>query len=391
MKLRINAKDFGNAIAWVISRFDARDGQAYMAITVENTGHVHLTYANSTSLFKSPLAALEVDFSEEETDESYSIPVDGTYLKNFASVVKTIGAEELLFTKDLTKPGPLKVKADKQNLTVPVFLTSVPAEPKLITLGEVNDQEFFGTLQRLAKVCTSESEDTGAATGAVAVKLGEENLSFLATDTYTIAETTLSYEPNAKKIAKFKENATNDETALIPKAAALTVKPSKVATDTVELVYEKEAGKFGYSFTDGRVALFSLDSSTPLDITSLKENLLEINESSVDLPLGELTRYLTSIGILNPSETDVEIEIGQKKVQIRDVQNANVMSLKPSASDFSDGETFTFFREVLLKSLSVLTSDAVRIFFGASPGVVIRPLDSDDLDENFFVVAAVNA
>lgn len=399
MKLTIDPQDLADAVAWSVQNYDAKDTQSYVALTVErDSGTASLTHVNQVSHMRAPLPISDLEFEEGEDEDSYSIPLDGPYLKNLAGVVKRMGLKELVLSKKLTKKNdPLKVKSDRQSFTVPVLMVETRKSPALTNLGEANDFEFFGALQRLAKLCTLASADAGAATGAVAVKFGDKKLTLMGTDSYSLGEVILDYEPNGKELKEFSEKAANGATVLVPRAAALTVKPSRGATDTVELVYDAKGKKFGYRFDDGRIALFSLDQSTPTIYETLKTNVIDASDASVDLPLVDLTRAIDAIASLSPEDLDVDVKIDgtkkRKKFVVSDSKKSNVIELEVEGMDFDGEVDLSFFRDVISKSLVPVTGGTIRIFF-ASDGpqmVVIRKLKEEDgkIDKSIFSLAII--
>ena len=398
MKLTIDPQDLADAVAWSIQNYDAKDTQSYVALTVErDSGKASLTHVNQVSHMKSPLQISDLEFEEDETEDSYSIPLDGPSLKSLAGVVKRMNIDELVLSKKLTKKNdPLKVKGRRQNFTVPVLMVETKRSPGLTVLGETNDFEFFGALQRLAKLCTLASADSGAATGSVAVKFGDKKLTLMGTDSYSLGEIVLDYEAS-ENLDEFTEKAANGAIVLIPRAAALTVKPSKIATDTLEFVYDAKGKKFGYSFDDGRIALFSLDQSTPTIYESLKTSVIDASDASVDIPLQDFTRAIESIAALSPEEVDVNVRIdGTKKRQkftVSDSKKTNVIELDVSAMDFSGEVDLSFFRDVISKSLIPVASESIRIFFSSEGPqmVVLRRLKDTEakIDKSVFSLAII--
>lgn len=401
MKLTLNASDFTDAVTWAIQGYDSKDTQSYAALNVDrDSGRASLVHANQVSHIRAPIAVTEIEFAEDETESSYSIALDGAYLKTLATVVKRMKIVSLVASKKLnSKRDSLKIKGDRQNFTVPVLALEVKKDPELITIGDVNDQEFFGAVQRLAKLCTAVSADTGSATGSVAVKLGEKRMTLMATDSFSFGEIMMKYEPNSKAVEKFKKTASNGEIILIPRAAALTVKPSKVATDTVNFVYDAESEKFGYSFDDGRIALFSLDQALPIPYETFKKVVIDQSVKSVDLPLTYLSHAIDSIAVLSPEETQIDIRVrGTKKgkVTVSDSNSTNVIDVEPSAIDFTGDLKLTFFRDVIKNSLIPMSSETVRLHFanefdGEMAAVTyIRPLDDrGNPDKSVFSISVL--
>lgn len=400
MKLTIEPQDLADAVAWSVQNYDAKDTQSYVALTVEaESGSASLTHVNQVSHMRAPLTIRDLEFDADETEESYSIPLDGPYLKNLAAVVKRAGLKELHLSKKLSKKNdPLRVRGDRQNFTVPVLMVETKRSPALSVLGEVNDLEFLSAILRLAKLCTLASADSGAATGSVAVSMGKSKLTLMGTDSYSLGEVIMDYDPQAEALEGFTEKSGNGAIVLIPRAAALTVKPSRTATDTLELVYDAKSKKFGYSFDDGRIALFSLDQSTPTIYESLKKTVLEISDASVDLPLQDFTRAIEAISSLSPEEVDVNVKIDgtkkRKKFTVSDGKKSNVIEIDCTDMDFSGEVDLSFFRDVISKSLvPVSGSNSIRISFNSeSPKmVVLRKLKEEEakIDKSVFSLAVI--
>jgi len=399
MKLTIDPQDLADAVAWSTQNYDAKDTQSYVALTVEReNGSAALTHVNQVSHMRSPLTIGELEFEDGEDEDSYSIPLDGPYLKNLAGVLRRLGAGELTLSKKLSKKNdPLRIRGTRQNFTVPVLMVETKGSPTLTVLGEANDLEYFSSIQRLAKLCTLASADSGAATGAVAVKFGSDKLTLMGTDSYSLGEVILDYEPSKKALKEFVGKSANGSIVLVPRAAALTVKPSKGATDSVELVYDAKGKKFGYSFSDGRIALFSLDQSTPTIYEALKNNVIDASNASVDLDLQEFTRAIDAIASLNPEELDVSVRIDgtkkKKKFTVSDSRKSNVIDLEVDAMDFSDEVELSFFRDVISKSLVPVAGNTVRLFFSSEGPqmVVLRKLRDEDakIDTSVFSLAII--
>lgn len=398
MKLTIDPQDLADAVAWSVQNYDAKDTQSYVVLTVErDNGTASLTHVNQVSHMRAPLPIRDLEFDEDETEDSYTIPLDGPYLKNLAGVVKRMGIDELVLSKKLAKKNdPLRVRGSRQNFTVPVLMVETKKAPALSVLGEVNDLEFFSALQRLAKLCTLASADAGAATGSVALKFAERKLTLMGTDSYSLGEIILDYEAR-EGLAEFTEKASNGAIVLIPRAAALTVKPSRVATDTLELVYDTKGKKFGYSFDDGRIALFSLDQSTPTIYESLKNSVIEVSDASVDLPLQDFTRAIEAIASLSPEEVDVNVKIDgtkkRRKFTVSDSKKSNVIELEVSAMDFDGEVDISFFRDVISKSLVPVAGSSIRLFFSSEGPqmVVLRKLKEEEakIDKSVFSLAII--
>jgi len=399
MKLTIDPSDLADAVAWSIQNYDAKDTQSYVALTVEReNGSASLTHVNQVSHMRAPLTISGLEFDEGEDEDSYSIPLDGPYLKNLAGVVKRMGINELSLSKKLTKKNdPLKVKGSRQSFTVPVLMVETKATPGLTVLGETNNLELFNALQRLAKLCTLASADSGAATGAVAIKFGEDKLTLMGTDSYSLGEVILDYEPRSKALKEFSGKAANGSIVLVPRSAAMTVKPSKNATDSVELVYDAKGKKFGYSFDDGRIALFSLDQSTPTIYEALKQSVVDASDASVDLDLQEFTRAIEAIASLNPEEVDVSVKIEgskkKKKFTVSDGRKSNVIDLEVDGMDFSGEVELSFFRDVISKSLVPVAGSSIRLFFSSEGPqmVVLRKIREEDskIDSSIFSLAII--
>lgn len=397
MKLTVDPQNLADAVAWATQNYDQKDTQSYVALTLDRqSGKASLTHVNQVSHMHSPLQISELELDSEEKDESYSIPLDGPYLKSLAAVLKRMGSAELTLSKKLTKKNdPLKVKGDRQSFTVPVLLVETKKSPALTVLGEVNDLEFLGAVQRLAKLCTLATADAGAATGSVAVDFGERKLTLMGTDSYSLGEVVVDYSPNGKDLKEFTEKSSTGSTVLIPRAAALTVKPAKNAGENLELVYDSKGKKFGYSFSDGRVALFSLDQSTPTIYQSLKSNVIEVSDASVDLPLQDFTRAIESIAALSPDEVDVSVTIDgtkkKKKLVVSNTKRTNTIEIDVEGMNYTGEVEMSFFREVITKSLIPVTGSSVRMFFsGEGPQmVVLRKLKDDDakIDKSIFALA----
>ena len=399
MNLTIDPSDLADAVAWSIQNYDAKDTQSYVALTVEReNGSASLTHVNQVSHMRAPLTISGLEFDEGEDEDSYSIPLDGPYLKNLAGVVKRMGINELLLSKKLSKKNdPLKVKGSRQSFTVPVLMVETKATPGLTVLGETNNLELFNALQRLAKLCTLASADSGAATGAVAIKFGEDKLTLMGTDSYSLGEVILDYEPRSKTLKEFSSKAANGSIVLVPRSAAMTVKPSKNATDSVELVYDNKGKKFGYSFDDGRIALFSLDQSTPTIYEALKQSVVDASDASVDLDLQEFTRAIEAIASLNPEDVDVTVKIEgskkKKKFTVSDGRKSNVIDLEIDGMDFSGEVELSFFRDVISKSLVPVAGSSIRLFFSSEGPqmVVLRKIREEDskIDSSVFSLAII--
>lgn len=384
MKLTLETNNFVDAVMWATKSFDAKDEKSYVVLSVDEDGVGKLIHVNQSSYMSAPLSIETSDFSNDN-ESSALIALDGNFLQRLAGSISKFGGD-IVLSKSLDKKNqPLSAKVGTSKFTIPVLRLVPDDEPELTKVGDVNDQEFFDTLQRLAKLCSPASADSGLATRSVALNLDEENIIGMATDSYSLGEITIDYTPTKKK-DKLEFNI-----VLIPSNVATMITPSKDSSAMVDLVYDKSSKKFGYRFADNRLALFSLDQASPIIYEELKANVQSSVEHSVTIDSRELRNAIGTISSLAWDEVDVKIQIDGENniIRVTDENENNKIELNAHSMDFDEIDDITFMRMTINQAFSPISTELLRLSFSNSESAcILEPiLDDGSVDENVFALA----
>lgn len=385
MKIRVHASDFASAASWATKSYDSKDSKSYVALEVED-GRVSLRHLNQSSFLSSPMPVESVEY-----DEDFTVALDGQSLQKIGAAVAKADEEIRLERQDGKKTAPVVVRTSNSMFTIPTINVDVATAPSLTKVAEVNDAQYFTTVSRLSKLCSPTSAAAGAGTDAVSIRFGDDNLTLMATDSYALGEVVLDYDAEDGYADTLGATA-----LLLPQSSANAIAASKDAEGTVELVFDKTNKKFGYRYTDGRVAVFGLDQATPIEYADMKRNILDSVEHELRLSTADFRKAVTTVASLSMDETDVVITVdGAKKVAfVSDSKGRNKIALTADkkAITIDDKVEMSFMTHTIASSLHPILSQTFSFNFSdADTPCVLHPiLESGDLDEETFAMAMPN-
>lgn len=398
MKAVVDAKSFINAVTWVTKSYAVKNDRAYVCFNVKEDGSAYLSHANLDSYMKSFFTVVSVDFADgEQTEVEFAI--DGKYLQRLASALASNG--EIVISKSLTsEKTSLDVKTSSGKFTVPLLTYKAKAEPETVVIGEVDDNEFFDSMQRVAKLC--DPANTGSLSFIGSVDIGfdvDENLvKLFATDRYAMGEIVLRFSPNEDSADSEDVAAFVEDSILLPQASALLVHPTKGVNTSISIIGEKNSKgglRFGYSFPDGRVALFSLlNAPTVPSVEAMKKKARDAVEYSITVPTAELTSAIRVVSSLAWDEDTIDLNISKKGLIISDSNAKNKLKVSHSEIEYDVEEDYSarFVRPVINEAFSPIATPSVRLKWGAdSSALVLAPITEDGTElETVFVMAVIS-
>lgn len=384
MQLVVDTKSFVEAVSWVAKTLDTKDDKSYIALIVDANGEGYLSHTNGLSYIKSPLKIEKIELEDDESE--VRLALGAQYTKRLASTLRDHSVA-LSFSKDLNNPRTsLTVKRPQENYTIPLVEARIGVEPKYEVIGSVADGEYFDTLNRLAKLTDPANAGVLPVIGTVDVKLDLESktITVMATDRYALGEIVIPFEPSAG--AEFYENAKN---FLIPEERASMITPSKGAVDNIELIFESKAQKFGYTFPDGRIALFALSTAEPLAYKVIKKSASETSGKAL-ISLVELKNAISSISSLVYDETNIQLTISEKGLIVSDIHETNTLRVTIAEStEIDEPIVIRFSRSILNEALGPIATNRFNLKWkDAASAFVIEPIfDDNSVADNVFLLA----
>lgn len=398
MKLRVDTKSFVDAVAWVTKNYDAKDDRAYVALSIDENGNGYFSHTNPTSYMKSNFTVLEVDFNGDDVDEA-QFAVDGKFLRTLAKAVGSSAGDVVISKKLKTAKTALEVKTSSGKFTLPLFDSVVAKAPKVVEIGEVDDSEFFDMLLRISKLCDTNTSGSSMFTGAVDFGFSKDDstVKLFATDRFALGEVILEFTANEETaeddtVVKIMENH-----ALLPYSNAVLVPPSKGVSTSVSIIAEASksgAMRLGYSFPDGRVALFSLLDAAPFPtVAKMKEKALESVEYNIVLPKTDLINAINVVSSLTWDEDHIYLNISDKGLVVSNSTDSNSLSVEHLDLDYTESENYRakFLRATINESFSPIMTNNVRLKWGAkSNAFVFEPVTEDgESVDNVFVMSVL--
>lgn len=387
MKITADAKSFSEAITWSTKNFDGKDTQAFVALVVNEDGTAHLFHSNPTSYMKSGFQVLDAEVAKDElTKRQMTLAMEGKFLQRLGSNMGSLEGAIVLEKKSGEDKSTLTVTTGNGVFTVPLFATSVGNEPPLITLGEVDDREYFDALQRLSKLCDAKNKGYIPVLGTVDILLDPEGskATMMATDRYALGEISVAFDPAEEAAAYVEENGN----ILLPVENATLIAPSKGLTSSTTLVYESKGKKFGYQFSDGRVALFSLKDAEPLAYGNLKTKAAQNVKNSLQVEASELKQAIQTIAML-AEVTDIYFEINEEGLLVCDASRSNTLRVEATEVELEEDFTVKFVYSIISEAFSPISTNRMNMKWATakSPFLLEAVLDDGTVNDNVFVFA----
>jgi DNA polymerase III sliding clamp (beta) subunit (PCNA family) len=391
MKLTVDAKNFVESISWVTKNYDSKDDKAYVALTVSEDGEGYLSHANQTSYIRGRLPIASVDFSSD-SESSAALALEGKFLTRLASALGAATGNVVLSKNLDKKSAALDVKSSHGSFTIPLVDAEIAAAPDMTNLGEVDDNEYFDSIQRLAKICDAVNAGFLPVIGTVDLRLDAEEgkLVMMATDRYALGEIVVDFTPDASA-ANILEDLSN---LLLPHENAQLVSPSKGLSTSITLVYEEEGKKFGYAFADGRVALFSLSNTNPLAYSDLKKAASSKTKNSVTVSTTDLKKAIGIVSSLAWEEDSVWLDITENGgLVVSDLHKTNTIAVDSDGLTVDKDIRVKFIRPVINEAFSPVSTGKMNLKWADSANAfILEPvLDDGSVVENVFVLASPSA
>lgn len=397
MKITIDSKSFVDAVMWVTKSYDAKDDRAYVGFFINADGEGVLSHANNNSYMKSNYTVVSVDFEGDDVTEA-SFALEGIYLKNLASAIGSTSTDFTISKKLKKERTSLEVKTGVGRFTIPLLDYRVAKAPEYVEIGEVDDNEFFDSLTRIAKLCDSDNSGSSSFIGSVDLGFDVENesLKMFATDRYAMGEIALGFSPSNNEDDTVEEITSKH--ILLPSSSANLIPATKGVNTSITLITENGGDgtmRFGYSFPDSRVALFSLvNAATFSHIEAMKSKALKEVEHSITVPTTALKNTIRTISSLSPSEDDVYFTIDGDGLVVTDSSKSNSLEVEHSELDYDkiDEEyRARFVRAVINEAFSPISTSSVKLKWGAnSMAFVLEPITEDGATvDNVFVMAVL--
>lgn len=388
MKLTVDAQNFVEAISWVTKSYDSKDDKAYVALIVNENGEGYLSHANQTSYMRSrSLMILDVDF-EGDSENKAELALEGKFLQRLSGALGAAKGPIVLTKKLDDSRAPLDMKSPSGKFTLPLVDAKPSSAPTMTSLGEVDDNEYFDSLQRLAKLCDAVNAGYLPVVGTVDIKLSAEdkNATMMATDRYALGEIVVDFTPEAGAEELLEEVGN----FLLPQDSAMLVAPSKGLSTSITLVHEKEGQKYGYSFADGRVALFSLSNTTPLAYENLKNSASANIPNSLKVSTSDLKKAIGIVSSLAYEEDSIWLDISTDgTLVVSDSHRTNTFSVEVSEHSVDADYRVKFIRPVINEAFSPISTGEMKFRWSNSKNAfVLVPVLDDGTDvENVFVLA----
>lgn len=391
MKLTLDTAVLVNAINWAARNFDNKDDNAHIALVL-NDNDGYLAHENSTSYMRAPLTGFTLTLAEGET-APVKLALSGQYLQKLGTVLAKSSGMITLERKLANSKSPLKLSGSAGRFTLPVFDSKIPDAREVQVIGSTDEFLLFDSLQRLAKICDTKNGAAIPLLESITVNFDveEEVITLMSTDRYSMGEVIIPFEPNKQSIEFFEAN----ENIFIPFQFSTMIPVSK-DSDNVRLITETKSKKFGYAFTDGRIALYSLNLiDQPWAYQGQKDKILEEVEGSFAVPVRELRNAIGSITALAWDEGDVFFNLTENGLSVTDEHESNkvnvpVMGLELPVDDEGTVKELRmrFVRHVINQSFSPISS--TNAFIGlktAESPIYLRNTDlENDPTEDTFVI-----
>lgn len=403
MKLTIDGKSFVDAVSWVTKSFDNKNDQAFIELFIKKNGTGTLSYSNSSSYMTSNLLIEGLDYADDEDQKDLEYALDGKYLQRLAGALGSGNGSIVLSQKLNSAKASLDAKTNSGKFTIPILYSAVSKTPKVFNIGEVDDNEFFDSMTRIARLCDASTFGSSSALGAVDLGFNskDKTISILGTDRYALGETVLEFDPTEYDEDEIPEAVQQiaDSHILIPYSSAVLVSPSKGVDTSITLIIEDGenlgATRFGYSFPDGRMALFSLLSANSISgVSKMKEKAEKTVEYNVTVAKADLLKAIKVVSSLAWDEDNIFFNISKNGLVVSDSSDKNLQEVVVSESDYDEDEEYRvcFSRPVINEAFSPISTTNMRFKWGPkSVSFLLEPVTDDgETVSNIFVMAVIS-
>lgn len=386
MKAIVDAKSFASALSWAVKGGNLKDDRDALELYIGDDGEAYVAHSSSNAFMKAKFDIHTVEFDEDKEDKDVKVAASARYLKGLIGILSST-EKVTLSRKPDSKSGAIVVSAKNMGrLTIPVFMDAkLRTQPKWKEFGRVGDQEFFSTLNKLARLC--DKGNTVDLTSVVCIEpdVDSKTLRLIATDRYSMGAIRINYEPadDTKELAESLSPG-----ILLPYEAAVSVPPTKGVTDAnVILITEKLRGggiRFGYEFPDGRVFLHSLVSVKYPSIDSMVKSMEDSTDKEMWIDTNATKSSLNRLDQLVWNEDLAYLTLKNGNITVGNLNNSTVFTIAggqlPNTDDVDDySDSIKIKRDFIGEVLSVIDSKKTLIKWSKDGNaIVLRPVTDDD-------------
>lgn len=399
MKISMDTKSFTNAVSWATKDYDTKDTNAFVSLVVNKKDGTARIYHSKLRSFM--MCYVDVEFTEKDMedvkDDEVAIPMDGKFLIKLSGA---LSGEKTVISKDLKKlDSELVIRTvgkSSGRFVVPVLAKKNVPQFDLVSLGEVDDREFFAAMTRLSRIVSG--SDSSGVFENIHMSLNDKTVVLMGTDRYVIAEIVVGFEKNDTK--EVNTYIQENPVVLIPKEASKLVAPSSGVISSATLVFDKKSGKFGYKFIDGRIALFSLTEGVePIGYTSAKKRSVDNIEGSVVVDLSEMSKAIRNVSALNFNDDPIvfQIHAGPREENsengrffVQDDKGKNKIEIESQEYDLQGEDiVLRYLPKVIMPAQHPLNTSKVEVsWIKNRKGSILRPvLDDGTLSDTVLVIA----
>lgn len=380
MKFKINSDNFAESLGWVTQGLGSHDDYP-VVLNLTSSSSAILSFFDGDTYFRD-----EVEISVSSGDfkeESYSLSAD--FIKRLSKVVKDY-AGDIEFNK--VKDGLNGKSESGSTFKIPTHDMSLLDNPEPIVIGDVNESDYFDVITRLSRI--PDSNGSTPMSSCIGYFIDGDQLVMLATDKYAFSQYKMEFTPGTSSAsAKVK-----DRTYYLPASRANVSSSSKSSGGPMSLITDSK-NKFGYSFPDGRICLFSTKGNDVNSaVTEAMQNKVSGSDQSARFSKRDLEKAIANISTLADSRDNmVRLIIDNESLFVSDIMENNQTFVTTSDNNVTGEVALTFDKNVLRKALlPVMDADVDISWTGEGTGVVqIKSIDTDGQSSDDIFIVCVTA
>lgn len=402
MKILLNAIDFANAVKWATKQMDSRDDTAFVGLVVKD-GEGYLYHENHASYFNAPIQISSVSYSKDEDNEGKAeIALSGRHLQKVASIV---GRNDDSCEIVIDAENKVELVCGENTFTLPVVERVLSEIPTVEEIGMVPEYELFTTAKSLGAICDMSAPGSLPMVENVTLTFYPDDDSphmvLKSTDRFAMGEISLKYTPSKDGVFDTFKNVLKSEqedayNLFMPQSFATAFTPGK-DPEILSMVFQDENSRFGYQFSDGRIALHSMTSiSVPWETKDQKDRALKADRQFLYLDTKAITRAIQDIKTLSGQSEAISISHDKKDnghVTVSDYMDRNSINVPLLDSRFTKGYEgkvwIPILPDVLVKSLSPVSTEEVELSFVTNKEpLVLRNSDGGVAYHDLFALSA---
>lgn len=375
MKITTDSQKLIDAISWASKTNGPNDDT--IVVEVNEDGEASLSHLGQDSYILAPL-----ELNSAPSGDGFRLPVDGSQFNRVVAGLKLIPGEVTLEVTGTGTSKTLKINSAKYNSTrfmVPAYSSKPASAPSFEVIGEISEAEYFESLKGIRNAASHEDEANTPALRSIDLAFSDDKLVLMATNRWALAEITLDYTQN--------DDIDSDDIPdhfLLPRDAASAIVGTKDASEVVEIIYDSDTMKFGYRFNDGRIALFGLNSGTPIPYARTKEDASQDVDREATVDLVDLKAKIRTISSFPESDGTVYWTVTPDLFEIHDKSNENSMQIDASIElAGADESNLAFIQSVLEVAIGVIRTERVKLKWSENEShILVVPVLDDGSDSN---------